>query len=132
MYKVRSIKTVLYAVCIITGLIAGFVIYFNYNPVESVLFPKCPFLLLTGLKCPGCGSQRAIHALLHLDLYSAFRHNALLLFSIPYIILLVVVKIVCFFSPDSTFPAKIQSASIIWGFFAIVLLFWITRNIWDF
>jgi len=132
MYKVRSIKTVLYAVCIISGLIAGCIIYFTYNPVESVLFPKCPFQLLTGLKCPGCGSQRTIHALLHLDFYAAFRHNALLLFSIPYIILLVVAKIVCFFSPDSTFPAKIQSASIIWSFFAIVILFWITRNMLDF
>ena len=132
MYKVPSIKTSLYAGCIISGLIAGCVIYFIYNPVESVLFPKCPFLLLTGLKCPGCGSQRAIHAMLHFDFYAAFRHNAMLLFSIPYIILLVVAKIARFISPDSVFTAKIQSASIIRVFFALVILFWITRNIWEF
>lgn len=28
-------------------------------------FPRCPFYVLTGLYCPGCGSQRAFHALLH-------------------------------------------------------------------
>jgi hypothetical protein len=132
MYQIRSIKTIFYAVCIIAGFIAGCVIYFNYNPIESVLFPKCPFLLLTGFKCPGCGSQRAIHALLHLDLYAAFRQNALLLFSILYIILLLIAKIVRFFSPGSAFPAKIQSTGMILCFFIFVILFWITRNIWGF
>ena len=128
--KVRG--GILYAACVIAVLIAGGVVYFSYNPTESVFFPKCPFLLLTGLKCPGCGSQRAIHALLHIDILSAFRHNALLLFSIPYIILLLIAKIVQYFTPISTFPAKIQHVNIIWFFLAFVILFWITRNIWDF
>ena len=132
MYKVPSIKTVLYAGCIISGLIAGCVIYFTYNPVESFWFPKCPFLLLTGLKCPGCGSQRAIHAMLHFDFYAAFRHNAMLLFFLPYIILLLWAKITRFISPNSSFPAKIQTTQIIWSFFALIVLFWITRNIWGF
>ena len=125
-------KTILYAVCIISGLIVGCVFYFSYNPTDSILFPKCPFLLLTGLKCPGCGSQREIHALLHLDFYTTFRHNAMLIFSLPYIILLLGAKITSFISPNSTFPAKIQTAQIIWSFFVLVVLFWISRNIWSF
>ena len=35
------------------------------RPPARFPFPRCPFLLLTGLYCPGCGSQRAVHALLH-------------------------------------------------------------------
>ena len=132
MDKARFIKTILYVACVIAGLIIGCVIYFAYNPSESVWFPKCPFLLLTGLKCPGCGSQRTIHALLHLDFHAALRYNALLVSSIPYIILLVVAKTMMFFNPNSEFPVKIQKPTIIWFYFAVVILFWITRNMWDF
>jgi len=31
-------------------------VYKIYNPIETDIFPKCPFLYLTGYKCPGCGS----------------------------------------------------------------------------
>lgn len=41
------------------------VVYFFFDPAGSRLFPRCPFLSLTGLRCPGCGSQRALHSLLH-------------------------------------------------------------------
>ena len=46
-------------------------------------FPACPFHALTGYLCPGCGSQRALHDLLHGNVGEAFRHNALLVVSIP-------------------------------------------------
>ena len=36
-----------------------------FNPEESSFFPPCLFHSATGLKCPGCGSQRAIYLLLH-------------------------------------------------------------------
>ena len=135
-------KSTLYAICILAALIAGGIIYFTFNPVESVLFPKCPFLTLTGLKCPGCGSQRAIHALLHLDILSAFQHNALLIISIPYIILLLAVKIFPHFlrffhvipvqAGIPNFQKKIQHQIIIYSYLVLVLIFWITRNIFGF
>ena len=54
-------------------------IYFRFNPDENP-FPRCPFLSLTGLFCPGCGSQRAIHALLHGDLSTTLAYNPLVIF----------------------------------------------------
>jgi len=60
-------------------------LFFFFNPQHSIFFPKCPFYLLTGLQCPGCGSQRAIHSLLNLDIVQAFHYNALFVISIPYI-----------------------------------------------
>ena len=64
------------------------VVYFVFDPTTTRLFPKCAFYALTGFKCPGCGSQRAIHALLHADVLAAIRYNALLVFSLPFIALL--------------------------------------------
>ena len=50
------------AVAVICAVLA--IVYHKYNPSDFKLFPKCPFYVLTGLKCPGCGTQRAIHCLL--------------------------------------------------------------------
>ena len=44
---------------------------------------KCLFRLLTGYDCPGCGSQRAFHALLHGRLAEAWGYNPYLFFAVP-------------------------------------------------
>lgn len=68
------------------SVVAGLLTYlFVVNPSSSDYLIHCPFKYLTGLDCPGCGSQRAIHALLHGDFSKAFIFNPLLIFSIPYL-----------------------------------------------
>jgi hypothetical protein len=47
------------------------------------IFPVCPFRLLTGLNCPGCGALRMIHDVLHGDLAAAINDNAIVLVGIP-------------------------------------------------
>ncbi len=79
-----SVKTV---VIIVVVLLAG-VVYYVADPMKSGFMPRCIFHTLTGLQCPGCGSQRLIHALLHADFAGAWRANALLLLMIPYLLLL--------------------------------------------
>lgn len=59
-------------------------LYFRFDPAVSP-FPKCVFLKLTGWQCPGCGSQRAFHALLHGHVGAAWRYNGLLLLMLPYL-----------------------------------------------
>ena len=49
---------------VVAGGLGLAVLYFALDPARYP-FPRCPFLMLTGLYCPGCGSQRAFHALLH-------------------------------------------------------------------
>ena len=62
------------------------VAYTWLDPLDYAIFPKCPVKMLTGLDCPGCGSQRAIHALLNGQVAEAFRCNALMVLAIPYVL----------------------------------------------
>ena len=79
----RRVLTVA-AVIAVLALLAG---YYALSP-ESGVYPRCMFRQLTGLQCPGCGSQRAIHALLHGHVAEAWGYNALLLVELPLIALL--------------------------------------------
>lgn len=67
-------------------LIVVAVIYFVCNPASITIFPKCAFFQLTGLQCPGCGSQRDIHQLLHGNLVEAMHYNAFLVMCIPWLL----------------------------------------------
>ena len=50
-------------------------------------FPPCPFRLLTGWYCPGCGGLRMTHDLLHADLAAAAVDNLFLLVGLPLVAL---------------------------------------------
>jgi hypothetical protein len=56
-------------------------IYF-FNPSTHGFYPRCLFHQLTGLNCPGCGSTRALYALLHGQIQTALRDNALFIISL--------------------------------------------------
>lgn len=63
---------------------AAFVcVIFVFDPLTSGIYPRCPSKLLTGFDCPGCGSTRALHALLHLRWAGAWRYNAAVFFALP-------------------------------------------------
>ncbi|AIM36689.1 hypothetical protein KO02_08190 [Sphingobacterium sp. ML3W] len=104
-------------------------IYKFFNPMQYNLFPKCPFYALTGYKCPGCGSQRAIHDLLNFDFYNAWRQNFLVVIAIPYII-----TGLSFEYNKNPTPKILKWRKILFGYkaiiivFIIVVSFWIIRN----
>ncbi|BBY83846.1 DUF2752 domain-containing protein [Mycolicibacterium pulveris] len=50
-------------------------------------FPACPFKVLTGLDCPGCGGLRMVHDLLHVDLAAAVVDNVYLLVGLPLLLI---------------------------------------------
>lgn len=50
--------------------------YFWFRDPAHGGFPRCQWHAWTGLQCPGCGGQRALHALLRGDLWQALGHNA--------------------------------------------------------
>ena len=56
---------------------------FFFEPTAYRFYPRCLFYQTTGLLCPGCGSLRALHQLLHGHIAAAFQFNALLVLSVP-------------------------------------------------
>ncbi|WP_367892778.1 DUF2752 domain-containing protein [Flavivirga jejuensis] len=56
----NKIKIFVIILIIIASVFTSY-LYYNYDPSEYNIFPKCPVYSLTGIYCPGCGSQRAVH-----------------------------------------------------------------------
>lgn len=50
------------------------------------LLPVCPTKALLGVDCPGCGTLRMLYSLLHGDVLSALRYNALALVALGFLI----------------------------------------------
>lgn len=104
------------------------VLFFILDPNNSELFPKCIFHSLTGCYCPGCGSQRAIHSLLHLDFYGVIGNNFLfipaLLLIIYHYLHSVLNKWFLWKLPNVFYFKKTP-----WIIFGVILIFWIIRNI---
>ena len=72
---------------VFVALAAAAALLYGVNPAGSPLYPKCPFYLLTGLHCPGCGSLRAAHQLLHGHWAAALRMNPFAVALMPLVIL---------------------------------------------
>lgn len=108
-------------------LVCAAVVYYTLDPMQYAIFPKCPFLILTGWQCPGCGSQRAIHSLLHLDVVAAFRYNALMVLSIPLVLLLVYAE--CCRTRRPRLYARLHRVRFIYFYLAVVVLWCIGRNV---
>jgi hypothetical protein len=53
------------------------------DPRTAPFAPVCPVHAATGLFCPGCGTGRALHALVHGDLAAALRLNVLAVATVP-------------------------------------------------
>ncbi|MCM1292490.1 MAG: DUF2752 domain-containing protein [Bacteroides sp.] len=74
----RIILTVTAAIAVV----AVIVVYASFDPAAGH-FPQCFIKSLTGYDCPGCGSQRAFHALLHGRLADAWHYNAFMICALP-------------------------------------------------
>jgi len=101
-------------------------VLFIFNPATSGFYPFCPLHRLTGWLCPGCGSLRAIHELLHGNVVAAFRLNALLVLALP---VLAGLAVRWGYLKHRGRPVYIGvSGRTFWVGFTIVLLFGILRN----
>jgi hypothetical protein len=70
------------SIAVAVGIVIA-VVLFVCDPTRVPIYPVCTFHRLTGLDCPGCGTLRAAHQLLHGNLWGALHLNALFVLSLP-------------------------------------------------
>jgi hypothetical protein len=92
-------------------------------------FPICPFYAITGLYCPGCGTLRCLHALLHADLRSALDYNALTVLFVPMLVLAWVSIGLAGIRGREPPPMWSPPSWAGWGVGVTFGLFWILRNV---
>jgi len=111
-----------FAGCVIAALI-----YVN-PPAATRWYPRCPFHYLTGLNCPGCGSLRALHALLHGRLTEALCCNPLFVACVPIIFVWEVVRIFGALALNRNLELRYPPAV---GFTiaVVIILFFVARNV---
>ena len=100
---------------------------FVFEPGKTGFFPGCMFRALTGFTCPGCGSTRALHQLLHGHVGDAFVLNPLLLIALP-IFLFVLMRHTSWAIRGATPEGNRLPASVIYAIFFALLSFWVIRN----
>ena len=99
-----------------------------FDPSNESFFPICPLFSLTGFACPGCGMTRAMHSLVHGDVYTAIDYN--ILSPIVFILLFVIFTSLSLKAIRGSGLAyrpptlRVQSA-----IFIAVMVFGIVRNI---
>jgi len=114
-------RRILWWVAVIVAAAAGSVMLYFFAPAEYPFYPKCLFHLATGLSCPGCGSLRAAHSLLHGDFAAAFRFNPL-----PFVLFPITGLAWIIYRPASltSIPPKW-----VWALLGVIIGFGVLRNL---
>jgi hypothetical protein len=103
-------------------LLSGAGVLYWFDPCVAQVYPPCPLHYVTGLYCPGCGSLRALHQLLHGHVARAFALNPLLVVSLPLLAFL------------RLRPSLLYRPWVAWLSFGVLLTYGILRNLtcWPF
>lgn len=106
-------------IVVVVGVIVGVVVLWSFDPRSAGFFPKCPMFLWTGLQCPGCGTTRALHALVHGDLAAAVRFN-------PFTMALLALGVIKLATPPLPRPWRAPVAVVV---FVAAAVFGVARNL---
>ena len=122
---------ILIKLCSILFLSGAFISYFFFNnPSEKgAVFLRCPSNFIFGIYCPGCGSQRAIHYLLHFEFLEALRYNALLVMAFPFIIYITLIWLYNFIFEKQVRIKLFYNNKFVWTLFFVAIIYGVIRNI---
>ncbi len=99
--------------------------YFYYNSLGFLPNFQCVFNRATGLYCPGCGGQRAFHALLHGHILTAAHNNLLIFLVLP----IVSIKLFEELIGKKIFSETFYSRKFLLPLLVFFILFSLLRNI---
>jgi hypothetical protein len=107
--------------------LAGSTLIYLVDPAQPGHYPTCPFKWATGLDCPGCGSMRGLHQLLHGHPGHAANYNVLLVIAAPWLAagwFVAVLRLLGIPIRTPPLPSLLNRAIPV-----VVIAFWILRNL---
>lgn len=132
-YKnIRSIEDCFYFPgCILLLIQVLLWILFSVNPGWKALFrfPPCPFHLLTGCYCPGCGGTRAVTELLNGHILRSFCYHPIVLYGLAVYVCFMITQTIERISRH-TIPVGMRYRNIyVWAAAGIVMINFVIKNI---
>ena len=115
------------AAVIVTAAVALVAYIYGHDPMTTADYPQCPSKRFTGYDCPGCGSTRALYALVHGRFADAWRYNALLFVLAPVLGLLLAAALL---PPGNRLQRITASRPFTVALVAVMVLWTLARNIW--
>ncbi|MGN0370144.1 MAG: DUF2752 domain-containing protein [Butyrivibrio sp.] len=131
LYREKDPDTIVY----VTGLIVAaaistcyFVIFFLQGKGLIPRITTCPFYLITGIYCPGCGGTRALHALIHGHIIKSLYYHPLVIYGVILGLVFYISQTLRFLSRGKIKGLHMRTAyPVIAGI--IILLNWIIKNV---
>jgi Protein of unknown function (DUF2752) len=123
----ESTQRRLTAVALWSGLTAIAAYLFLLDPAKGSGYIGCPFRALTGFDCPGCGTLRGLHQLLHAHPLAAFKLNPMMVVTLPFIAYSLF-SYTSLLLTGKSLPRVFLPARYIWMLLVVVLGYWVFRN----
>ena len=102
-------------------------IYVVWYRLTNIGIP-CPFYMITGLKCPGCGISRMFLRLFSLDFYGAFQENPVVFVLLPLLGVLFLCHGIRYMRTGEKEWRRWENR-LIWASVALLLIWGVIRNI---
>lgn len=129
MYKGKKIFLTLVFIIVPVAVIFS-LYYFFYASSGDRWSVQCSFYQTTGYLCPGCGGQRAFHALIHGQWQQVLRYNALTVFIIPFLGYCYFIIIQQFVFKNKGLADKYPlTPGMAYAFLILLFVFFVIRNI---
>jgi hypothetical protein len=110
-------------------IVAILTVLYLFDPATAnFIYPPSPSRVLLGIYCPGCGTLRGLHQLLHGNLGAAFGFNPLMVLSLPYLAYAYLRYSLPALTGKNLKPLFIQP-HLIWWLVKVILAYWLLRNI---
>ncbi len=115
-------------VAMIAVAAAGLAVVYLFDPRQPGLYPVCPFFGLTGCYCPGCGTLRSLHQLMHGNFIAAAGYNPYAMLALPVAAYSFATGALRAYGLPAP-PRLFVPAGWIWALLAAILAFWLLRNL---
>ena len=122
----RLTTFLLVAIPVAVGALAALLL--RYPPEQYTFYPQCPIHQYLHLDCPGCGTTRALAALLHGHLLTALHFNPLTTLLLPVALFYAIASYLCLLRNQPIHWPQ-PSTRTLQAALAVTLIFTIVRNL---